>query len=276
MTPTGIIATTYLKIRGIPFVIEGDGGFPKYSESKLKTKIKKFFLKKALWYLSSGKSHTDYYKYYEVDQSKIINYHFSSVSEKDIIKKIFSNKDKMTIKKKYNIENERVILYVGRFVISKGLDILFEALREIKTNYLLILVGDNEETFEKLPLITFDVNYKVMGFKTKDELREVYDMSDFLVLPTRGDVWGLVINEAFARGLPVISTNKSGAAIELIENSSNGFIIESENFKQLKDKLRILLSENLTDISNHALNKIRMYTIEQMTKDHESLLGINK
>jgi glycosyltransferase involved in cell wall biosynthesis len=274
MTPTGIIATTYLKIRKIPFIIEGDGGFPKDSESIIKKKLKKLLLKKATWYFSSGKSHTAYYEYYGVNKSKIIPYHFSSIFESDIVRKALPHKEKMNLRRKYRIENEKVILYVGRFIYSKGLDVLFDALKEVSSNYLLLLVGDSQQAFEKLALKKTNINFKILGFKSKEELKDYYDMSDFLVLPTREDIWGLVINEAFARGLPVISTNRCGAALELIEDTKNGFIIDSENPIQLKNKIEYLLSADLTEKINLALNKIRLHTIEKMIENHMLFLGI--
>jgi glycosyltransferase involved in cell wall biosynthesis len=275
MTPTGLIATTYLKIKKIPFVIEGDGGFPKYTEPIFKRIIKNFALKKATWYFSSGKSHTSYYEYYGVNKSKIISYHFSSTLNNDFVTKPLTQKEKTSIRKNKAIENKKIIIYVGQFVYRKGLDILFEALRDLNSNYLLLLVGDTQKAFQKLALNTTNVNYKILGFKSKEELKEYYDMSDFLVLPTREDIWGLVINEAFARGLPVISTNRCGAAVELVEDSKNGFIIESENINQLRAKINFLLSESLTGMKNYSLKKIKHYNLEKMVEDHINFINFN-
>ena len=49
-----------------------------------------------------------------------------------------------------------------------------------------------------------------------------YQAADMLVFPTREDIWGLVINEAMANGLPTVSTDKCVAALEMIKQGENG------------------------------------------------------
>jgi glycosyltransferase involved in cell wall biosynthesis len=268
MTPTGIIATSYLKIRRISFIIEGDGGFPKYNESVVKKILKREALKKASWYFSSGPSHSKYYEYYGVNKSKLLSYHFSSNYKSEILTTPPSINEKIVYRRKYNIKNKKIILFVGQFVYRKGLDILFKALREVTLNYILLLVGDTVHTFNQLELNTTNVNYKIIGFKSKENLKQYYDMSDFLILPTREDIWGLVINEAFARGLPVISTKRCGAAIELVEDAINGYVVDTENSDQLLNKIEIMLSNDLREMSRKALAKVRHYSIEKMVEDH--------
>ena len=67
-----------------------------------------------------------------------------------------------------------------------------------------------------------------MSFMTKKELADWYQAADLFVMPTREDVWGLVVNEAMAYGLPVISSDMCGAASEMVKNGYNGYIFENE------------------------------------------------
>ena len=53
--------------------------------------------------------------------------------------------------------------------------------------------------------------------------------ADIFVHPTETDVWGLVINEAMAHGLPIITTDGCVAGLELVKNNDNGFIIPVNN-----------------------------------------------
>ena len=52
--------------------------------------------------------------------------------------------------------------------------------------------------------------------------------SDLFVLPTREDIWGLVINEAMSFGLPIITTRKCIAGTELITDGENGYLLEAD------------------------------------------------
>ena len=75
------------------------------------------------------------------------------------------------------------------------------------------------------------------GFKNKDELKDYYRAADLFCLQTRGDVWGLVINEAMAEGLPVITTDKCVAGLELVENGINGYVVPVEDEEKLSKKI---------------------------------------
>ena len=68
-------------------------------------------------------------------------------------------------------------------------------------------------------------NVFFFDFMNKELLFKYYQISDLFVLPTREDIWGLVINEAMANGLPIITTDKCVAGKELIND--NGYIISS-------------------------------------------------
>ena len=85
------------------------------------------------------------------------------------------------------------------------------------------------------------------------------------MLPTREDVWGLVVNEAMACGLPVIATNMCGAGLELISNGVNGFIVQANDENELAKTLEIMLqSDVLTEQGNKALKKIKEFTFQTM------------
>ena len=76
-------------------------------------------------------------------------------------------------------------------------------------------------------------NVHFLPFMEKNELEAYYQATDIFVLFTREDIWGLVINEAMANGLPVISTDKCIAAMELVKRDINGIIVPSENLEEM-------------------------------------------
>lgn len=75
-------------------------------------------------------------------------------------------------------------------------------------------------------------------------------MADVLVLPTYSDPWGLVLNEAMACKLPVISSDIAGAAYDLISHGENGYIFKKGNIQQL--------ATYIEDILNDEQKRIRM------------------
>jgi glycosyltransferase involved in cell wall biosynthesis len=92
-----------------------------------------------------------------------------------------------------------------------------------------------------------------------------------------GESWGLCVNEAMAAGKPVIVSNKSGSAIDLVENGKNGFIFEAGNPADLADKMEALVCnrENLERLGNHSQAMIRTFTfLEFVTAIENSLSNL--
>jgi len=70
------------------------------------------------------------------------------------------------------------------------------------------------------------------GIKTNSEVRGILSQTDLLILPSRGDGWGAVVNEALMSGVPVVCSDHCGAA-DLICNSDRGEIFRAGDATQL-------------------------------------------
>ena len=99
-----------------------------------------------------------------------------------------------------------------------------------------------------------------------DDVRKYYHAADCFVLATRGDTWGLVINESMAAGLPVITTKKCVAGCCLIEDDVNGYLVEADNVEELAQAICKLHHDEATRflMGRNNLEKISKYTIENM------------
>ena len=281
-SPTGMLAISYMRIAHIPYVIIGDGGIPKEAHgiNVLKEKVKSHFIRGASRYLSTGKTHDQYYRKYGADMDRVRRLHFSSIWEKDILDNKISDDSKNSIRKELGIGEEHVILYVGQFIYRKGLDILLGSTRYLGEDTGIYMVGGNIEdylnvsSFSKTQIQDFLNNPHIhsIPFKPKNELTRYYQASDVFVFPTREDIWGLVVNEAMANGLPVISSDKSLAATEMIEDGVNGILLYDSmlNDHGVAEAINSLIYEHdrLEYMSINALKKAREYTVEKMVDDH--------
>ena len=109
-------------------------------------------------------------------------------------------------------------------------------------------------------------NIYFIDFSSKETLAKYYLVADLFVLATRGDTWGLVINEAMSKGLPIITTDKCVAGLELVENDINGYIFPSESVDQLSKYIQdtIYDSEKCSRMGKASLEKIKWYSYENM------------
>ncbi len=233
----------------------------------MKEKFKKFVLSGASLYLSGMNPKRDYFLTYGATPEKIKQYPFSSLYKNDFPKKIYLSSEKKELKKSLGISLKPMVLYVGRFLPVKGVDILLNAFAEIKNDATLYLVGGSEiPDFHKITVEKNIKNVNYIKFIGLAELKKYYSAADVFVLPTRSDTWGLVINEAMTYGLPIVTTDKCVAGLELIENDVNGYIVPTENPSALGEKIDYLLNNpDLCDrMAKENFNKMKSYNYENM------------
>lgn len=268
---TAMICIEYLRIRKIPFVLSADGGRVS-QDSWIKKKIKRLFIGAASAWLSSGSVTTNYLVHYGAKREEVYEYPFSSLKNADIEKPL-NEDEKESLRKELNIKEQFVVLSVGRFSYNQGYGKGFDVVLKIasvlkKLDIAFVIVGD-EPTREFVELKEKNGldNVYYIGFKSKSELADYYRMSDLFILMTRGDVWGLVINEAMSYGLPIISSDKCVAGLELVDDD-NGFIVNPEDFLQASKDIQLLYHDKsiLKKFSESSLKKISNYTIENMAK----------
>ena len=125
-------------------------------------------------------------------------------------------------------DGSRVILFIGRLVRVKALELLFDAFAAVEhKGYKLVLVGEGPEKdnlqrqAERLGIagdVVFD------GFRFGKDLYQWYDRADFLVLCSRHETFGAVINEALVLGCPVLASKYIGALVFI--NETNGIVFD--------------------------------------------------
>lgn len=271
-SPTELLAISWCKLRRIPYCLEGDGAFAK-SGKGLKERIKAQSIRGANLYLSTCQELDKYYLHYGAKPDALRRYHFSSLENADILSAPVTREHKLALRKNLGVPEEKMLLSVGQFIPRKGFDILLQAVNTLDKHIGVYIVGGvpTEEylTYARENDLT---NVHFVGFKTKQELENYYLAADLFVLPTREDIWGLVVEEAMSCGLGVITTNMCNAGLTLIENGKNGFLVPPEDVHALRMAITDAIVHSAA-FGAAALETIRPYTIETMAADHLRILA---
>lgn len=267
-SPTGILAIIYMVFRKLPFFIHADGGMTQ-KESKWRYFIKKRLLSSASGYFSSGANTDKYFKYYGKPEAPCFRYPFTSLRKENLCSKVLTKKEKQAFRNDTPYKEETIALYVGRVIKGKGIDTLLEAARTLPPSIGIHIVGgEPTQELEKYIEQNNIENVQFHPFSSFNQILEIMKIADCFVFPTRGDVWGLVVNEAMSQGLPVITTDQCVAGLELIQESINGFVIPSNDSSALAEKILYFNnnSEEAFWMGEHCLEKIKEYTIENMAE----------
>lgn len=274
-TPTSLYFALLCILNKVPYFLNCDGAF--INKSYIKRIIKRFFIKKAVGYFASGKMAARYFEYFGAENNRIYFHTFTSLYKNDIYDEVCRMEDKHLIRNKLGIAGEKVALTASRFISSKRIEDLIKTWCRMPNGYTLIIAGAGElEEKYKQMVREFGLNNVLFtGFLNKNELFEYMRSSDIFVLPTESDTWGLVVNEAMACGLPVITTDKCIAGIELIENDVNGYLVsvgDIDGFSKLIK--RVLGDEQLQQLlAKNSLITIKDYTFENIGISHFEVLS---
>jgi glycosyltransferase involved in cell wall biosynthesis len=151
-------------------------------------------------------------------------------------------------------------LYLGYLVPRKNVGLLIDIANELKqkrNDFCIDIIGDGESR-EQLELIVKNLDLcefvKFHGFKQKNELPSYFANTKALLFQTDFDIWGLVLNEAMAAGVPCLSSANAGASSDLIQNNHNGFVVDYENKADIIEKINFIIEnpEKATEMGNRA------------------------
>ncbi|MFL6030531.1 MAG: glycosyltransferase family 4 protein [Gaiellaceae bacterium] len=113
-----------------------------------------------------------------------------------------------------------VVLSVGRDVPEKGFDVLRAACKEAEVDLAVVTGGLSE-----------------------DELAQRYVDADVFALLSRHEPWGVVVNEAAASALPLVLSDRVGAAYDLLRDGENGFLVPADDVAAAAAALRELADD---------------------------------
>jgi glycosyltransferase involved in cell wall biosynthesis len=138
------------------------------------------------------------------------------------------------------------VTFLGQLGRRKGSADLLEALALLRDvpGWSAVLAGDGEiaETRQKVQALGLEARVSVPGWVSTEERAKLLDASDMLVLPSYAENLPMVILEAFAQGVPVIST-PVGAIPEVIDEGRNGHIVKAGDVKGLSAAIARLIAD---------------------------------
>lgn len=238
-------AICYAKRKHIPYAIETDtqlnipGNLLKRA---IKSILLKFVFSGNVWGFAGGTRQKQLFSYYGMKPERIRVLPMTVDVDK-FRQKCEALPSEEDLKKENGFEDKKIALYVGRFAEEKNLFTLLRAgvyLKEHRQDFVLCLVGKGEKREE---LEAFCEEHSLqdkvcfVDYMLFDQLVSYYKMAEVLVLPSKFEPWGLVVNEALACGLPVIASDRVGAVDDLIIRGENGDIFSWDDTKELADLL---------------------------------------
>lgn len=159
-----------------------------------------------------------------IDPDQMIETVYNFVDERD-----YHVKDTGSLKEELGIEeNEKVVIHVSNFRkvkrVGDVVDTFYRISQKVKSK--LLLVGDGPEMSKIQEQVRgLEMEEEVLFLGKRDNLSELYNISDLKLLLSEKEAFGLVMLEAMACGVPGIGTNIGGIP-EIIESGENGYLVE--------------------------------------------------
>ena len=187
--------------------------------------------------------------------------------------------DRDSLRQKLGLKGP-TFLYCGRLWWGKGVGYLLDAFEKVQNQFdtpvsFLILGDGPDEGALRLRCAERGIqNVVFAGFKQKPELPQYYNLADVFVFPTLGDPYGLVVDEAMACSLPVISTSAAGEIRDRVEDGVNGYIVPPEDSTAMAERMQELAEDGelRTRMGRVSAQKVEGRTPEQWAKDFEEIV----
>jgi len=155
--------------------------------------------------------------------------------------------DASRIRSDLRLDGKRVLVFTGRLVPHKGVDVILEALAQLPKDVVLVVIGAGPRLPSLVGLarrLEVEDRVRFCPAVTDEELPYFLALGDVFVFPSQNRLegFGLVVAEAMAAGLPVVVADMPGVR-EVIEPGKEGLLAEPLIASDLADKVRILLDD---------------------------------
>ena len=183
------------------------------------------------------------------------------------------------INKKYNITDEKVLIFVGRINKLKNIELIVKALKKVtKIKYKMFFIGtgQDEEYLKKLIISNnLENNILLLGKITdREELAKYYARSDLQLFPSLYDTNSLVQIEAASQNTPTLFVKNAATACNIIDGH-NGFIAENKITDYANKIEEILLDQDkLNKVSENAFKELYINWDDEVERIYNMYLEI--
>lgn len=162
------------------------------------------------------------------------------------------------------------VVYMGRLSPEKNVAELIRGVESVPDTFLLMVgSGPEQRELEALAAQRLPGRHRFAGFLNQDRLGEAYTAADVMALPSSYEPWGLVCNEAMNFGLPLVVSDRVGAAPDLVVSGETGFTYPLGDHAALSRALeaaRRLLLRDADGVKRAVLQRVALYSEEAQTR----------
>ena len=178
-------------------------------------------------------------------------------------------------RRQYAMDNEKIILYVGRLVYEKGVQHLIAAMPKILSNYndaKLIIAGRGGMMDElRAEASNLGLNDKIYftGYLNSKQVQKMYKCADVAVFPSTYEPFGIVALEAMLAGVPTVVSDVGGLD-EIVTHGVDGMKSYAGNANSIADSVTALLYDHqlATNVSKKAKQKVKdQFNWEKIAQD---------
>ncbi len=209
---------------------------------------------------------------------------FVSLSEQDLPKLKKINKNSYVIPNSVSLFPEKpallenkIILSIGRMDYNKGYDLLldvFEKLTLLHPDWSLRIVGDGPLKKKIISRVeTSDLKDRVEIFPPTNQIINHYLQASIYLMTSRTEGLGMVLLEAQACGLPIVSFDCETGPSDIVIDNKNGFLVECFNIERIVQRIALLCSDYdlRVKFGKRAIEDVRKFRPEAINSKWESL-----
>lgn len=264
------LAIFFGRLLGKKIVISTESTVIEHTRNRIKEFFKSLIVRTAHGYICFGTASEDYILKLGAKKYQILENKSAVVDDKYILSRF--NLAKSNNKRIPEVKTKNNFIFVGRLVEIKNLPLLFKAFENLKkhlsqaSDWGLVILGDGDLKEELSTSNSHIPDVYFLPSVNWIEVPDYFAVSSVLVLPSKSEAWGLVVNEAMICGLPVIVSDHCGSAKDLVKG--NGLIFQSENLAGLQNAMEfmILNPEKIKIMGENSKKIIKDFCVEKVSK----------